>query len=172
MQITVHYTPQSIHEATDLNRRLWRRALGLATSARAFVYLIAGLWFGFALFARGLRSPEMRFDTYAGAAILFAVTTIALLTSRRKASRIQKALRAQPDQQLTLDLNGITHTSRAGAPAFEPWSAFTTFQEGRTIVFLHRVAKAPAQVIPTDTLTPTQTGELRSILLTHLPEKL
>ena len=173
MQITARYTPQSIQEATALNRRLWQRAIRLATSARLLVYLVGGLWLGFALIARGLRATPIRpRDLVAGAAVLILIAAMTLIGSWRQSSRIQKALRTQPDQQITIDSKGLTTETPTAPTAFAPWSAFTTFHEGQHIVSLARPNKNPPLAIPTDTLTPTQAGELRSILLTHLPEKL
>ncbi len=173
MQITARYTPQSIQEATNLNRHLWQRAIRLASSARALVYVIAGLWLGFALLARGLRATPIRLhDVATGVAVLLAVAALTAFASWRQTTAIKRSLLAQPDQHISFDSRGLTSTSPTGTSLFEPWSSFTTFHEGKAIVSLTRPGKTPARAIPTDTLTPTQTGELRSILLTHLPEKL
>ncbi len=173
MHLTAHYTAQSVKEAEHLNRRLWKRAVHAAAGIRLLLYLAAGIWLGIYLIVDGVRTAPINPRALAeGIVVLLAVSASLFFASWSQNRRTQKALRAQPDEQLRLDDAGIAFTNAQGASVFEPWNAFTSFHEGKSIVSLARPGKAPARAIPTDTLTPTQTGELRSILLAHLPEQL
>jgi hypothetical protein len=173
LQFTAHYTPKSVQEATHLNRRLWKRAVHAATSIRLLLYLAGGIWLGIYLIVDSVRvSPINPRALAEGVVVLLVVAVSLVFASWRQNRQTQKALRAQPDEHVRLDHSGITITSATGASAFEAWTAFSSFHEGKSIVSLARPGKSAARAIPTDALTPTQAGELRSILLSHLPEQL
>jgi hypothetical protein len=176
VQFTARHTARSLKEARHLSRRFSRRALRAATNARAIIYFAGGVWVGVGLIVRSLhtspaRPQERMQQMLAGGFVLLLIAAILLFGHWRQNAKLQKALRGRPDEQIRCDDAGIAVTLPTGETAFEPWTDFVSFREGKSIVLLTRPKAAPARTIPINTLNPTQTGELRSLLLNHLPHR-
>ena len=172
MQIPVQHTTNSVREMRRMQTPLWRRGLRGLRNVRLVVYLLIGGWVAIGLIAKALQAtPPNSHDLASGVGLLLLVLVVPVIYYWRAQREVTKSLAAQGTATLDLTSAGVSTTQANGVSGFEPWSSFTSFQEGKHTVVLARQGKAAAQIIPVESLDAATRGTLRSLLLSNLPER-
>jgi hypothetical protein len=173
MEIATAFSAESLRELSRANRDWPYWPVRFVGNSRAFTLLA-----GFTLFAiRGLylgfTSDPMNGDSLLTGFVLLILiaSTIAILSYRERAN-IRKQALSPEILILTIDDGGFMSRSSGTQPTQYQWTDFSGFTVGRNLVYLWKKhSRKRAVVIPIDQLPPIEAGQLRSILLSHLPEQ-
>lgn len=172
MTITTTPSLNALRETGTLNRKWHFWPVQILGNARAVVYLCGGLYLGGRFLYEGVAATPMKIHSIEKGLMVFTALALLLaLMYLRRMSKIKKTLSGQLPTTITLDNNGINTVDAAGVSVFEPWSLYSSFRMGKLIAALTRADKKGFSAIPTDHLSPAESGQLRSILLSHLPEQ-
>ena len=82
----------------------------------------------------------------------------------------RKILDSAYPQLLILGESGIETQERGGKVLFAEWGYYSGFRQGKSAFFLKMAGKRKYRTIPFDTLQLEQQGQMRAIILNHLPE--
>ncbi len=89
---------------------------------------------------------------------------------RRDMRKAKMMLAAINPLKLKFTETGLQTLEKNGASNFAPWSSFSGFREGRTVLLLREIDTSQYRVIPKDTISTTDLEWIRSAIRSHLPE--
>jgi hypothetical protein len=102
-------------------------------------------------------------------AILAAIVGWAYYTTRRSTATEFNALSTSLPDWITPANDGLRFDGPNGANAFQPWSGYTRWREGKRVIVLYRTQGNGFTMLPIADLSDADLHGLRTMLQTSLP---
>lgn len=171
MQVQVAFSSRSINEVQRTGFTWLVTAFEVATE-----FFPVAIIFSFPIAAvvnliRQALSPSPEWSSAAGLLMisLIPVSLVIWRFARRRQRRKEKVTAGYP-QILILGSSGIETREYGGRVLFAGWQYYSGFKEGESIFLLRLAGRNAYRAIPFDRLPPETRGQLRAVLLSHLPE--
>ena len=173
MEFEALFTPRSQKQASTLGRTWLYWPHKIIRSYRAFIFVLCILFTAAHYLEEGLTSSPVNYGDIGIGVLVLAISSGAVFWAYYSEHKEKvKALATQKPVTYLLESTGIVITDRkTSVPQTMPWTLFTHFSAKEHLTVLKFANSKKFHIIPTDGLSPMQTGQLRSILLSHLPER-
>lgn len=167
MQFQGRLNEVEVKEALRLTRDKGYRRRMVLNNIRLVIYAViaaAVLWASLVQHARV--PPQILWTRIA---VLFLLAGFSVYRYRKGSRDAVAALDASLPDTLMLASEGVRHHGPNGAEGFQPWSSYTGFREGQSVVLLQRREKGLFSVVPVSALNAAEREALRALLRSSLP---
>jgi hypothetical protein len=171
MQVDVAFSDRSINEVRKSGLTWLLIAYDIVSEFLPVLVIFSFPVAAVANLVREAQNPAPEWSSAAGLPIVSLIpATLVIWRFRRRQQRRRRKVTAGYPQLLTLDTSGIQTREHGGRRLFAGWQYYSGFKEGESVFLLRLARRGGYRAIPFDRLSIEAKGQLRAILLSHLPE--